>query len=77
MIEEGLPGRTTVHPDPVEGECTRTASRVLPAILESHLPIDLVVLMLGTNDLKHALPGAAGARSPIRSSAAACTIRHS
>ena len=26
---------------------------VLPAILESHRPIDVVVLMLGTNDLKH------------------------
>jgi lysophospholipase L1-like esterase len=51
VIEEGLPGRTTVHPDPVEGEY-KNGLAVLPAILDSHVPIDLVVLMLGTNDLK-------------------------
>jgi lysophospholipase L1-like esterase len=51
VIEEGLPGRTTVHTDPVEGEW-KNGLAVLPAILESHFPIDLVVLMLGTNDLK-------------------------
>ncbi len=52
VVEEGLPGRTTVYPDPVVGRCTRTGSRCCPAILESHRPLDLVVLMLGTNDLK-------------------------
>lgn len=50
IIEEGLPGRTTVFADPVypyfDGRAT-----VLPVIL-SQSPIDLVVLMLGTNDLK-------------------------
>lgn len=51
VIEEGLPGRTTVHSDPVEGEW-KNGLAVLPAILDSHRPIDLVVLMLGTNDLK-------------------------
>jgi lysophospholipase L1-like esterase len=51
VVEEGLPGRTTVHPDPVEGEY-KNGLAVLPAILDSHRPIDLVVLMLGTNDLK-------------------------
>ncbi len=51
VIEEGLPGRTTVHPDPVAG-AYKNGLAVLPAILESHRPIDLVVLMLGTNDLK-------------------------
>jgi len=52
VIEEGLRGRTTVWPDPIEGEhkCGKT---YLPPCLESHQPIDLVVLMLGTNDLKH------------------------
>jgi lysophospholipase L1-like esterase len=52
VIEEGLPGRTTVHPDPVAGE-HKNGLAVLPAVLESHRPIDLLVLMLGTNDLKH------------------------
>ena len=51
VIEEGLPGRTTVHDDPIEG-AHRNGLTVLPAILESHRPIDVVILMLGTNDLK-------------------------
>lgn len=51
VIEEGLPGRTTVHPDPVAG-VHKNGIAVLPAALETHRPIDLVVLMLGTNDLK-------------------------
>jgi lysophospholipase L1-like esterase len=51
MIEEGHPARTTVHPDPVAG-VHKNALAVLPALLESHLPLDLVVIMLGTNDLK-------------------------
>ncbi len=51
VVEEGLGGRTTVHPDPVEGlhKCGR--DYLLPC-LESHRPIDLVIIMLGTNDLK-------------------------
>lgn len=51
VISEGLPGRTTVHDDPVEGGC-RNGIAVLPALLHSHRPIDLMVVMLGTNDLK-------------------------
>jgi len=51
VIAEGLPGRTTVHDDPIEG-VHRNGLAVLPAILESHRPIDLCVLMLGTNDHK-------------------------
>ena len=52
VIAEGHPGRTTVHDDPVEGK-NRNGTRVLAALLESHLPIDLVILKLGTNDLKY------------------------
>ncbi|MEC3860586.1 SGNH/GDSL hydrolase family protein [Mesobacterium sp. TK19101] len=52
VICEGLPGRTTVHDDAVEGG-ERNGIKVLPAILHSHKPIDLMILMLGTNDLKH------------------------
>ncbi len=50
VIEEGQNGRTTVHDDPFA--LARNGKAVLPAILESHKPLDLVVLMLGTNDLK-------------------------
>ncbi|MDN7933390.1 GDSL-type esterase/lipase family protein [Burkholderia metallica] len=51
VIEEGLPARTTVHDDPIEGRHKNGLS-YLHACIESHLPVDVVVLMLGTNDLK-------------------------
>jgi len=51
VVEEGLPGRTTVHPDPIGG-AHKSGLALLPAALESHRPVDLVVLMLGTNDCK-------------------------
>ncbi|WP_112312567.1 GDSL-type esterase/lipase family protein [Pseudogemmobacter bohemicus] len=51
VIPEGHPGRTTLHDDPIEG-AHRNGLTVLPSILESHRPIDVVLLMLGTNDLK-------------------------
>lgn len=49
-IAEGLGGRTTVWDDPVEVD--KNGARQLPSCLESHKPLDLVVIMLGTNDLK-------------------------
>jgi lysophospholipase L1-like esterase len=51
VIEEGHPSRNTVHDDPVEG-VHKNGLTVLPSLLESHRPIDLVIIMLGTNDLK-------------------------
>lgn len=51
LIEEGLPGRTTLHDDPIEG-VHKNGLWYLRACLESHRPIDLMTLMLGTNDLK-------------------------
>lgn len=51
VVVEGLPGRTTVHDDPVEGE-HRNGLRTLRAIIESHRPLDLLILLLGTNDTK-------------------------
>lgn len=51
VIEEGLPGRTIARDDPVEGE-DRNALRYLPACLQTHRPLDAIVFMLGTNDLK-------------------------
>ncbi|SFP07499.1 SGNH/GDSL hydrolase family protein [Tranquillimonas alkanivorans] len=51
VLEEGQPGRTTVHDDPIDGP-HRNGLTVLPALLESHAPLDLVLVMLGTNDLK-------------------------
>lgn len=50
VIEEGLCGRTTLWDDPIEGY--KNGREYLIPCLETHTPIDLVVLMLGTNDLK-------------------------
>ena len=52
IVIEGLPGRTSVHDDPIEG-AYRNGLRPLRAILESHKPIDLLIICLGTNDAKH------------------------
>lgn len=50
IIEEGLCGRTTVWDDPIEGY--KNGRSYLTPCLETHRPLDLVILMLGTNDLK-------------------------
>ena len=50
VIEEGLNGRTTVWDDPIEEE--RNGRAYLRPCLASHQPLDMVVIMLGTNDLK-------------------------
>ncbi|MTK64647.1 MAG: SGNH/GDSL hydrolase family protein [Methanobacterium sp.] len=51
IIEQGLNGRTTVWDDPVNGPEKNGLKYLIPC-LASHKPLDLVVLMLGTNDLK-------------------------
>jgi lysophospholipase L1-like esterase len=50
VIEEGLNSRTTVWEDDLEGD--RMGKRHLVVCLDSQAPLDLVVIMLGTNDLK-------------------------
>jgi lysophospholipase L1-like esterase len=51
IIEEGLNGRTTVWDDPLHGGYKNGMKYLIPC-LASHRPIDLVILLLGTNDLK-------------------------
>ena len=51
LIEEALPGRTTAYPDPQEGPEYNGLPYLKPALL-SHAPLDLVMIMLGTNDCK-------------------------
>lgn len=51
LIEEGLPGRTTMFDDPVMGP-QMNGQTGLKIALESHGPLDLLVIMLGTNDVK-------------------------
>ena len=58
VIAEGLGGRTTVF-DEFSSVADRNGARVLPTLLDSHKPLDLVVIMLGTNDLKIYINGTA------------------
>jgi hypothetical protein len=51
VIEEGLNSRTTVFDDPIEGIHKNGLTYLCPC-LESHAPVDIVIMMLGTNDLK-------------------------
>lgn len=50
IIEEGLCGRTTIFDDPLRDG--RKGIQMLPSILETHIPVDIILLMLGTNDCK-------------------------
>ena len=50
VLEEGLSGRTTVFDDPLhEG---MAGIDVICSVLMSHEPVDLLIIMLGTNDTK-------------------------
>jgi lysophospholipase L1-like esterase len=53
IVEEGMNGRTTVFPDPT-CEAERNGAVALPILLTTHQPLDLVIIMLGTNDIKYA-----------------------
>lgn len=52
VIEEGLGGRTTdlEHHNP--GKATRNGIDYFKACVDSHMPLNIIVIMLGTNDLK-------------------------
>ena len=56
VIAEGLGGRTTAFDD-WTADADRNGARILPTLLASHAPLDLVIIMLGTNDLKPAING--------------------
>jgi len=50
VLAEGLRGRTTAF-DTGLADCDRNGASVLPTVLYTHAPLDLVILMLGSNDL--------------------------
>jgi lysophospholipase L1-like esterase len=75
VVEEGLGGRTTVYDSPLE--LHRSGKELIGAALECHAPLDLVVMMLGTNDISYphltaadAADGAAELAHLVRRSAA-------
>lgn len=55
IIEEGLGARTTMFDDPRPELPLRNGLSSLPLVLETHLPLDLVIVMLGTTDTKEML----------------------
>lgn len=66
IVAEGLNGRTTGFDDHLGGT-DRNGLRLLPTLLATHAPLDLVIVMLGTNDLKPFVCGrAVGARSGMQ-----------
>ena len=50
VIEEGLNGRTTNINE--TNRPLRSGADLLPVLIESHYPLDYLIIMLGTNDLK-------------------------
>lgn len=58
VIADGLNGRTTAFDDGLAGE-DRNGARILPTVLGSHMPLDLVIIMLGSNDMKPWIHGRA------------------
>ncbi|WP_377298844.1 SGNH/GDSL hydrolase family protein [Rhizobium sp. SGZ-381] len=58
VISEGLNGRTTAYDDHL-ADCERNGAKLLPSLLETHAPLDLIIIMLGTNDLKRGPAGSA------------------
>ncbi len=51
VVADGLGGRTTCRDDH-GGPACRNGAKALPGALAAHMPLDLVIFLLGTNDLK-------------------------
>lgn len=68
VIEEGLNGRTSVFADPLLP--FGTGSDYIEACVASQVPLDLIVIMLGTNDMKTYLAGT----SPHASASGVMTV---
>ena len=57
LIEAGMNARTTVFEDPFLAD--RNGAKALPIYLSSNASLDLVIIMLGTNDIKPYICGSA------------------
>ncbi|GAB4526966.1 MAG: SGNH/GDSL hydrolase family protein [Roseibium sp.] len=58
VVEDGVNGRTTVFEDPVRGDKNGLAH--LATARKSHMPVDILIIMLGTNDLQDRFAMSAG-----------------
>lgn len=66
VIAEGLNGRTTAFDDHL-ADVDRNGARLLPSVLSAHAPLDLVIILLGSNDMKPFVCGhAIGAKQGMR-----------
>lgn len=66
VVADGLGGRNTSFND-FAGPCDRNGTTTLPVLLGAHQPLDAVVIMLGTNDLKPYICGlASGAAAGMK-----------
>lgn len=66
VVSDGLGGRNTSFND-FAGPCDRNGTQTLPVLLGTHQPLDVVVIMLGTNDLKPYICGlASGAAAGMK-----------
>lgn len=50
LVTEGLRGRTTAYARP-SASADMSGVKALPILLHSHAPLDLIIIMLGTNDI--------------------------
>jgi lysophospholipase L1-like esterase len=62
VVADGLNGRTTAFDDHT-ADCDRNGARTLPTVLHTHAPLDLVIIMLGSNDMKPVICGSAHSAS--------------
>ena len=58
IVTDALRGRTTAFDEHLTAS-DRNGARILPTTLYAHAPLDLVILMLGSNDMKPAICGRA------------------
>lgn len=54
IIEEGLNGRTSAFDDPQDD--TRNGLKHIATCMQTNMPIDMAIVMLGTNDVKSFFP---------------------
>ncbi len=58
VITDGLRGRTTAYDENLS-DSDRNGARTLPTALYAHAPLSLVILLLGSNDMKPHIAGTA------------------
>ena len=56
VVTDGLNGRTTAFDDHLSG-FERNGAKTLTTVLGAHFPLDLVIIMLGSNDMKNFICG--------------------